>query len=43
MWTATGKEVTRVSSAAEDKFITVTSLRKCSPNKCFREFIMDPH
>ena len=26
----------RVTSAAEDKFISVTSLRKCSPNKCFR-------
>jgi transposase len=28
----------RVSSAAEDKFIRVTSLRNCSPNKCFTEF-----
>ena len=25
----------RVTSAAEDKFIRVTSLRNCSPNKCF--------
>ena len=25
-----------VISAAEDKFIRVTSLRNCSPNKCFR-------
>jgi transposase len=24
----------RVTSAAEDKFIRVTSLRNCSPNKC---------
>jgi hypothetical protein len=28
----------RVTSAAEDKFIRVTSLRNCSPNKCFTEF-----
>jgi hypothetical protein len=28
----------RVASAAEDKFIRVTSLRNCSPNKCFTEF-----
>jgi hypothetical protein len=25
-----------ISFAAEDKFIRVTSLRNCSPNKCFR-------
>jgi hypothetical protein len=31
----------RVTSAAEDKFIRVTSLRKCSPNKCFRVQITD--
>jgi transposase len=28
----------RVTSAAEDKFIRVTCLRNCSPNKCFTEF-----
>jgi transposase len=28
----------RVTSAAEDKLIRVTSLRNCSPNKCFTEF-----
>ena len=28
----------RVTSAAEDKFIRVTSIRNCSPNKCFIEF-----
>ena len=28
----------RVTSAVEDKFIRVTSLRNCSPNKCFTEF-----
>jgi predicted transcriptional regulator len=28
----------RVTSAAEDKFIGVTSLRNCSPNKYFTEF-----
>ncbi|CDQ71903.1 unnamed protein product [Oncorhynchus mykiss] len=28
----------RVTSAAEDKFIRVTSLRNCSPDKCFTEF-----
>jgi transposase len=27
----------RVSSAAEDKFNRVTSLRNCRPNKCFTE------
>jgi hypothetical protein len=27
-----------VISAAEDQFIRVTSLRNCSPNKCFTEF-----
>jgi transposase len=27
----------RVTSAAEDTFIRVTSLRNCSPNKCFTE------
>ena len=32
--TATGKE-DRVTSAAEDKFIRVTSCRNSSPNKCF--------
>ena len=28
----------RVTFAAEDKFIRVTSLRNCIPNKCFTEF-----
>jgi hypothetical protein len=28
----------RVTSAADDKFIRVTSLRNCSPYKCFTEF-----
>jgi transposase len=28
----------RVTSAAEDTFMRVTSLRNCSPNKCFTEF-----
>jgi transposase len=28
----------RVTSAAEDTFIRVTSLRNCSPNKFFTEF-----
>jgi hypothetical protein len=28
----------RVTSAAEDKFIRLNSLRNCSPNKCFTEF-----
>jgi transposase len=28
----------RVTSAAEDKYIRVTSFRNCSPNKCFTEF-----
>jgi hypothetical protein len=28
------KERPRVTFAAEDKFIRVTSLRNCSPNKC---------
>jgi transposase len=28
----------RVTSAAEHKFIRVTSLRNCTPNKCFTEF-----
>jgi hypothetical protein len=28
----------RETSAAEDKFIRVTSLRNCSPNKCLIEF-----
>jgi hypothetical protein len=28
----------RVTSAAEDKFIRVTSLRNCSLNKCFNKF-----
>ena len=31
----------RVTSAAEDKFITVNSLRKCIPNKCFRVQVTD--
>ncbi|KAK6313187.1 hypothetical protein J4Q44_G00165340 [Coregonus suidteri] len=31
----------RVTSAAEDKFIRVTSLRNCSPNKCFRVQVPD--
>ena len=36
--TAKSKEY-RVTSAAEDnKLIRVTSLRNCSPNKCFTEF-----
>jgi hypothetical protein len=33
-----GKGRTRVTSAAEDKFIRITSLRHFSPNKCFTEF-----
>jgi hypothetical protein len=37
MRTATGKEDPALPSAAEDKFIRVTSLRNCSPNKCFTE------
>jgi hypothetical protein len=36
MRTATGKDNAEFS-AAEDKFIWVTSLRNCSPNKCFTE------
>jgi hypothetical protein len=28
----------RVTFTAEDKFIRVTSLRNCSPNKSFTEF-----
>jgi transposase len=28
----------RVTSAAQDMFIRVTSLRNGSPNKCFKEF-----
>jgi transposase len=28
----------RVTSAAEDTFIRVSSLRNCSQNKCFTEF-----
>ena len=28
----------RVTSAVQDKLIRVTSLRNCSPNKCFTEF-----
>ena len=28
----------RFTSGAEDKFIRVTRLRNCSPNKCFIEF-----
>ena len=28
----------RITSAAEDTFIRVTSLRNCSANKCFTEF-----
>ena len=31
----------RVTSAAEDKFIRVTNLRNCSPNKCFRVQVTD--
>ena len=31
----------RVTYAAEDKFIRVTSLRNCSPNKCFRVQVTD--
>ena len=31
----------RVTSAVEDKFIGVTSLRNCSPNKCFRVHVTD--
>jgi transposase len=27
----------RVTSAAEEKFIRVTSIRNCSPNNCFTE------
>ena len=33
-----GNEKPRVTSAAEDKFIRVTSLRTCSPNKRFTDF-----
>ena len=33
----------RVPSAAEDKFIRVTSLRNCRPNKCFTEFKEQTH
>jgi hypothetical protein len=32
------KGIPRVTSAAEDKFIRITSLRNCSLNKCFIEF-----
>jgi hypothetical protein len=28
----------RVTSAAEEKLISATSFRNCSPNKCFTEF-----
>jgi transposase len=31
----------RVTSSAEDKYITVTRLRNCSPNKCFRVKVTD--
>ena len=31
----------RVTSAAEEKFIIVTSLRNCSPNKCLRVQVTD--
>jgi transposase len=31
----------RVPSATEDKFIRVTSLRYCRPNKCFRVQVTD--
>jgi transposase len=31
----------RVTSAAEDKFIGVTRLRNCNPNKCFRVQVTD--
>jgi transposase len=31
------KGTSRVTSVAEDKFISFTSLRNCSPNKCFTE------
>jgi hypothetical protein len=30
-----------VTSATEEKFITVTSLGNCSPNKCFRVQVTD--
>ena len=33
----------RVTSDAEDKFIRVTSLSNCSPNKCFTEFKEQTH
>ena len=33
-----GKGRPRVTFAAEDKFIRFTSLRICSPKKCFTEF-----
>jgi hypothetical protein len=36
--TATGKEDPELPSVAEDKFIRVTSLRNCSPNKSFTVF-----
>jgi hypothetical protein len=38
--TATGEEYLEFS-AAEDKFIIVTSLRNCIPNKCFRVQVTD--
>ena len=31
----------RMTSAAEGKFIRVTSLRNCSTNKCFTEFRLE--
>jgi hypothetical protein len=41
MRTTTGKKRPRVTSAAEDNFIRVTSLRNCSPNKCIRVQVTD--
>ena len=40
MRSARGKE-DAVTSAAEDKFITVTRFRNCSPNKCFSVQVTD--
>jgi hypothetical protein len=34
---------TSLPLVAEDKFIRVTSLRNCSPNKCFTEFKKQTH
>ena len=39
--TTTGKDDPELP--AEDKFIRVTSLRNCSPNKCYIEFKKQTH